>query len=102
MQIQIVLTLVIAFLLVLFGIFNPGVIEINLFGFNRVSTPAAFFVFVVFLAGAVYAGLMNLFEQIKQTMKIRRLKMKLKEIRENTGEIGEEEDKTEGMIEERK
>lgn len=102
MQIKIVLTLVVAFLLVLFGIFNPGIIEINLFGFGKTSTPTAFLVFVVFLTGAVYAGLMSLFEQIKQSMKIRQLKRKLKEVKENLEEQGEkEEDKAEEKIEER-
>lgn len=101
MQIKIVLTLVIAFLLVLFGIFNPGIIEISLFGFGWISTPIAFFVFVVFLAGAVYAGLMSIFDQIKQSMKIRQLKRKLKEVKEKREEQEEkEEDKAERKIEE--
>lgn len=79
MQIKLVMTFVVAFLLVLFGIFNTAIVEINLFGFSKISIPIAVFVFVLFMIGAVYAGSISIIEQIKQSMKIRQLKRKLKE-----------------------
>lgn len=82
MPIKIIITLVFAFLLVLFGIFNTSPVEINLFGFTNVSTLLSFFVFVVFLAGGVFAGFLSFSEQVKQSLTIRKLKKKIKSLAE--------------------
>lgn len=86
MQIKLIITLTFAFFLVLFGIFNSYPIEINVFGFKDVSTPLAFFVFVVFLAGGIFAGLLSFFDQVKQSITIRRLKKKIRDMKESLEE----------------
>ena len=82
MPIKIIFTLVVAFLLVLFGIFNSSPFEFSLFGIRDVSTPLAFFVFIVFLAGGIYAGFLAFFDQVRQSLRIRKLKRKIKNLQE--------------------
>lgn len=91
MSLKIITTLVIAFLLVLFGIFNNVHVEVNLFGIKNVSTLLSFFVFVVFLAGGIYAGFLSFSDQIKQSSIIRKLKKKIKNLKEALKEQEEHE-----------
>ena len=65
---KITISLVVAFLLALFSIFNTELMDINLFSVKVVSVPKSLLVFFVFLTGAVYAGFLAFFEQLHSTL----------------------------------
>jgi uncharacterized integral membrane protein len=82
MSISVILTLVVAFVVVVFSLFNADVVTINLIGFKTVSLPMSFLVFFVFIFGAIYAAVLSFQIQIEQVLTIRRLKKKIRDIQE--------------------
>ncbi|GAI11531.1 unnamed protein product [marine sediment metagenome] len=79
---EIILTLILAFLLLLLGYFNPGKIGINLFGFRSFYVPLPIFIFLLFLSGAAYVALWSILGRIKQNLTIRKLRRKIRELEE--------------------
>jgi uncharacterized integral membrane protein len=87
---KITISLVVAFLLALFSIFNTELMDLNLFGVKVVSIPKSLLVFFVFLIGAVYAGFLAFFEQLHSALTIKRLRknvMNLKKIIEEQEDV---------------
>jgi len=82
MSLKVVLTLVIAFVLVVFGLFNFEVVTINLVGFKKVSLPISILIFFVFLIGAAYSAVLSFQMQIEQALRIKSLKKKVQELKD--------------------
>jgi uncharacterized membrane protein YciS (DUF1049 family) len=82
MSIKVVLTLVIAFVIVVFGLFNSEIVAINLIGFKQVCLPLSVLIFFVFIIGAAYAAVLSFQIQIEQALTIRKLKKKIQELKD--------------------
>ena len=82
MSINVIMTLIMAFTVVVFSLFNAEVVTINLIGYKTVSLPMSFLVFFVFIIGAGYAAILSFQRQIEQSLKIRKLKKTLKSLKE--------------------
>lgn len=91
MLIQLLIILVFAFLLALFGVVNPDFIQVNLFGLQTVTVRVGLFVFAAFFAGTVFAGFLALFDQVKHTHIIGRLKEELRDLKDSFSQKVKEE-----------
>lgn len=98
MAIKIIVTLVVAFLLVLFGIFNSSFLEFSLFGIKEISTPLSFFVFIVFLAGGVFAGFLSFSDQLRQSLTVRKLRKRIRDLKAALEEREEEVQRVEEKV----
>jgi uncharacterized integral membrane protein len=80
MSLKVILTLVMAFMIAFFSLFNTELISINLLGVRTVSLPSSFLVFFAFIAGAVYAAILSFQMQLDQALLIRKLRKKMQEL----------------------
>ena len=79
---EIMITLIISFILVLGGAFNPGRIGLDLFGFKSYHVSLPVFIFLIFLSGAAYVAFWTILERLKQSLNIRKLKKRIRELEE--------------------
>lgn len=84
---KIILTLVLSFIITCFSIFNTTPVELNLFGFKMIQLPLSFFLFLVFLTGAVYAGMLTFYDQIQKTVINKKLKRKVLDLNNKIEEL---------------
>jgi uncharacterized integral membrane protein len=82
MSLKVILTLVVAFVIVVFSLFNAEQVFINLFGVKKVNLPMSFLVFFAFILGAAYAAVLSFQMQIEQALTIRKLKRRVQEYRD--------------------
>ena len=95
MSLKIILTLVIAFLLALFGIFNTEFIEFSFFGVSNVFMPISLFVFAIFMAGGIYAGILSFSVELRNKAIIRNLKKTIKKLKKSGVHEDPEEEREE-------
>lgn len=74
---KIILTLVLSFVITCFSLFNTAPLSLSLFGIKTIQLPLSFFLFLVFLIGAIYAGLLTFYDQMQKTALNKKLKRKI-------------------------
>ncbi|MBF0432199.1 MAG: LapA family protein [Fibrobacteria bacterium] len=81
MSLKISVSLIIAFLLAMFSIFNLAPVELKLANWRDISVPLSFVVFTLFFSGAVYGGLLIWFERSRHIAKVNQLSIQINRVK---------------------
>lgn len=76
---KIIITLIGAFVITCFSVFNNTLVAVDMCSFKTLEIPLSIFTFFTFLCGGIYAGIISIQEQIELKLKIRMLQKKLRQ-----------------------
>lgn len=77
---EIIATLCIALFFVVLGCYNPGPVQIDLFGAKTINLPLPVVMTCMFLMGAAYIAFWGFFERVRKHLTITRLSKRVKEL----------------------
>ncbi|MFC1522232.1 lipopolysaccharide assembly protein LapA domain-containing protein [Elusimicrobiota bacterium] len=78
--VEIIVTLVIAGMFILLGVYNSMPVTIDLLGFRSITLPTSVFMFALFLAGATYVAFWSIAGRVRNFMAVKDLKKRVREL----------------------